>query len=227
MPSLREFWFPALLAIVGIVPLFFAGSATGNGRRAMLTFTAFFFFLAVLSYIWGDPVRGPFANLIHPGNTQNFAFKAGVTCIYPVSQLKDGIDFSKCISMPGQPIELWIRKTWWSGLYVKMTLKGPGGRPIAIFDNQKLQYNESSFEVNYDDYAFELVGSTKAPEFQLVISKDYTTIHINARMFGERQAMILKDDLMITIRPQEASQPQYKLDRIFKYPSYLYQGERN
>jgi hypothetical protein len=227
MPSLREFWFPTLLAIVGIVPLFFAGSATGNGRRAMLTFTAFFFFLAVLSYIWGDPVRGPFANLFHPSNTQNFTFKAGLTCVYPISQLKDGIDFSRCISVSGQPIELWVRKTWWSGLYVKMTLKGPGGRPIVTFDNQKLQYSQSSLDVNYDDYAFELVGPTKAPEFQLVISKDYSSIYLNARLIGPNNMMILKNNEMDFISLDKMEQPEYKLDRIFRYPSYLYQGERD
>jgi hypothetical protein len=226
--NLRDFWFPVLLALLGVIPLFFAGSSTGNARRIVLTTAVVLFFLAVLSYIWGDPVRGPFANLVHPRDAQNFTFQAGASFIFPVSQLKDGIDFSRCVSMPGQPIEVWVQKTWWSGLYVRATLKGSGGRPVLTFDNKRMmQYNPADFDVNYDEYDFEIVNSAKAPQFQLVIAKDYSAIYLNARVTGGNPALILKDNLLAIIRPEEANQPQYKLDRIFKYPSYIHQGERD
>ena len=137
MPSFRDFWVPFLFVIVGLVPAFLAGSTTGNGRRAMLTLTAFFMFLAVLFYIWGDPVRGPFASLRRPHDATTFVVQAGIACRFPVSQLKDGIDLSTCIYIPGKRIELWIRKTWWSGLYVKLMINGPDGKPIVVFDNNR------------------------------------------------------------------------------------------
>jgi hypothetical protein len=227
MSTLREFWFPFLLAIVGVFPLFFAGSATGNGRRLMLTFTVIFMSLAVLSYIWGDPVRGPFANVVHPHDAKNFLFTVGaISCGFPVSQLKDGIDFSRCAAIPGQPISIWVKNTWWSGLYVKLMINGPDGKPVLIFDNKALQYGSGDFDVNYDDYAFEMVTSTREPQFQFVIAKDYGRVYLNTRLFADKEALILKAGLSASIPIGEANQPQYKLDRIFKYPSYLHQGDR-
>lgn len=153
---------------------------------------------------------------------------AGVGVVMPVSQLKDGVNFSKCcIGLPGQPIELWVRKTWWSGLYVKFTLKGHGGKPMLIFDNKKIQYEDSAIDVNYDDYAFEVVSPAKAPSFQLVIAKDYSTIYINARLMSQNAGLVLKNNRLALINPNEIDQPEYRLDRIFKYPSYVHQGERD
>jgi hypothetical protein len=127
MPSaLRDFWFPLLLAVIGVIPLFFAGSSSGNGRRLVLTITTLFFFAAILSYIWGDPVRGPFANMLHPDDAREFRLIAGVTCFYPVSRLSEGMNFSNCAEFgpPGrEPLGVWIRKTWWSGLVVESDLK--------------------------------------------------------------------------------------------------------
>jgi hypothetical protein len=225
--SLREFWFPLLLTAAGLLPLFFVPSATGNGRRTMLTVTIVLFFLAALAFVWGDPVRGPFANLTRPRDATTFFLTAGVTCGYSVSQLRDGIDFSRCVSMPGQPIELWVRKTWWSGLDVRLRLKGTNG-PILVFDNRKVQYSESAeIDVKYDDYAFEVVGPTKAPVFQFVIAKDYQAVYVNARMLLGNQVLTLKDRELSELPIEEAKQPRYSLDRIFKYPSYLHQGERD
>ena len=85
----------------------------GNGRRVVLTWTAFFIFLAVLSYISGHPVRGPFANILRPHDARAFTLKAGVNCVYPVSRLSDGVDFSHCASFgpPGrEPFETWFRR---------------------------------------------------------------------------------------------------------------------
>ncbi len=224
---LRDFWFPALLALAGIIPGILANYTAGNARRVMLTLTVFCVFIAIESYIWGDVVRGPFANLTHPRERENFAFVAGVTCGYPLAQLKDGIDFSHCISMPGQPIELWVQKTWWSGLRVKLRLRGPNGVPVVVFENQKLQLFGSGVDVNYDDYAFELVGPTRSPEFQLVISRDYDRIYLNARINTGSGMLVLKDTSMSQISFQEANRPEYHLDRLFKYPSSIHQGERD
>ena len=86
---LKDFWFPFLLFLAGIPLAVFGSYMEGNGRRVMFTLTAVMAFAAILSFIWGDPVRGPFANQVHPRAPENFKFQAGVTCTFPIKQLGD------------------------------------------------------------------------------------------------------------------------------------------
>lgn len=231
--TLREFWFPLLLALVGVPPFFIANSLTGNGRRGMLTISALFFFAAVLTYIWGDPVRGTFAYLRRPNSSDWFELRIGSNHFhFPVANLKDGINVGSLIhysDIPNQPMDVWVRKTWWSGLRVKITLRNVGdGKPVLVFDNNKLQYNDSHFDVNYDDYSFEIVSATKVPVFQFVISKDYRWMYLSARVtIYPTVVMVINDNGVSWVPPEQAKQPEYRLERIFKYPSYIYQGERN
>lgn len=223
---LKEFWFPVLLGAAGLVPLFFGENMVGNGRRVMLTLAALFFFAGALSYIWGDPVRGPFTNLLNPKAPENFKFQAGVTCIYPVKRLAEGLDFTHCISMPNQPIQLWVKKTWWSGLSVRMTLLGPGNKAILIYENKEVKYLDAGFDLNHDDYALELVSATRAPLFQLIVAEDYSAIYLNAILSTPNGVIVLKDRRLEMMPLQKASLPENKLDRIFRYPSYAQKGIR-
>jgi len=228
MSALREFWFPLLLAAVGIipgiVPLISEGYAAGNGRRVMFTLMGVLFLAALLSYIWGDPVRGPFAYLTSPQMPESFLFHAGRTCPFPVKQLKDGINFSNCMKIPGDPIELRLQKTWWSGLRVEVTGKGSGAAGFT-FKNDKLEHSEG-IDVNHDDYAFEVVSLAKVPSFQIIISKNYAEIYVNALVELGDRAVFMKDATLAIIPAEALRSPQFRLDRIFKYPSYAHQGER-
>jgi hypothetical protein len=227
MPSvLMNFVVPFSLTLASLLPLFFAGSLTGNGRRAMLTATATLLFIAVLSFIWGDLVRGPFANLTSPRSATNFVFQAGIGCVFPVSQLKDGIDFGQCIEFGNKPIQLWIQKTWWSGLKIKASLYDAPNDPVFVFDNNQIQYVKSGGDVNSDDYALELVGPTREPAFQVVIAKDYSAIYVNALLRSTTDVMIMRGR-ELSMKPIGDFRPEDKLDRIFKYPSYLHQGEHD
>lgn len=98
---------------------------------------------------------------------------------------------------------------------------------MLVFDNRHLHSSITDFDVNYDDYAFEIVNPARAPEFQPVISKNFDTIYLNARLTNGNYAIVLKDNIATGISAEEVRRPQYKLDRIFKYPSYLHQGERD
>lgn len=231
MLALRQFWFPMLLAAVGIVSMLFAGSSTGNGRRAMLTVAIVLFFLAALSYVWGDPVRGPFAYLTHPGSPEKFSLHAGIECTYQVSALKDGIDLSRCVrfGQGPQPIRVWMQRTWWPGLQVRATLMGASGRPFLVFNNKRVEYAAEGIDVNHDDYAFEAVQQRGIPIFQVIITKNLGAIYINAvweSPDGKSFTMLRGDDLDRGIPIGEAKNPEFRLHRIFKYPSYLYPGER-
>jgi hypothetical protein len=228
MPNiLKDFWFPILLPAVGVIPIFFSGSDSGNGRRVMLTISVCVFFLAILTYIWGDPVRGPFAFVLRPSDSSQFTVSAGIRAVMPVSRLKDGIDLSNVVFVQGQPIELWIRKTWWSGLSVKLELRGQNGEPLFVLNDKKIQNATADVDVNYDDFALEVVDATKEPAFQLVISKDYSNIYVNARLIEPGRAIVIKNGVFAIIEPGQLEDARYRLDRIFKFPSYAHQGERD
>ena len=112
---------------------------------------------------------------------------------------------------------------------MRVKLKDDQGNVLFVFDNKKLQYAPSpGYDVNSDEFAFEVVDSTRSPQFQIVVAKDYSTIYVNARIPRNKDAlMIMKDNRVDFWVPlPEANQPQYKLDRIFKYPTYLHEGER-
>lgn len=63
MSTLRDFWFPILLALFGLAGGFLADQSEGNGRRFWLSVMGVLLLVSWFSYIWGDPVRGPFAYL--------------------------------------------------------------------------------------------------------------------------------------------------------------------
>lgn len=229
MSRLRQFWFPLFLTTVGIGPLFFAGSATENTRKAMLTFSAFFLFLAVLSYLWGDPVKEPSAFITHPGSPEKFVFYAGVPCVFSVKALADGIDFSKCLRFEGQaqPIELCVRKTWWSGLQVRLVLLGSADHPMVVFEGGGIAYLEEGYDLNHDNFALEVITRSRAPIFQLVIAEDYEDVCVNALIGGgPNEVLVLKNRSFRCISPDHLVLRGNNLDRIFRYPSYMYPGVR-
>ena len=97
---------------------------------------------------------------------------------------------------------------------------------VSYADGQ-IGYVDPGFDVNHDDYALELVTATRAPVFQLIIDEDYKVIHINTILTSNQRVMVLKDGNMAILSQQEASKRENKLDRIFKYPSYVSQGKRD
>jgi hypothetical protein len=225
---LKDFWFPFLLFLSGTAIGFLGLNMTGNARRVVLSFAALLAFLAVLSFIWGDPVRGPFALMVHSDTPDTFRFQAGaVACGYPLKSLADGLDFSHCMGIPGKPIQLWVRKTWWSGLQIRLTLMGTGNQPLLIYDGKQIKHMDANFDLNHDDYALELVSPSRAPLFQLIISEDYNIVYVSALISVEPNTVIvIKEGVLANLAIAEAMKPQYKLDRLFKYPSYTHQGMR-
>jgi hypothetical protein len=215
-----------LLGLAGLVIAIPTLYAEPNIRRWGWTAVLLCYFAAILSYIWGDPVRGPFANLIHLKSPERFDFQAGVTCGFPIKKLAEGIDFSQCISIPGEPIKLWVRKTWWSGLQVQLSVVGPGKQNILVYSNKELKYLAPDADFNHDDYALEFVAPSRAPFLQLVLAEDYTTVYLNTILRSATSVMILKDNRLLILPPEEAKKPENKLDRIFKYPSYDHAGMR-
>jgi hypothetical protein len=230
MPSivLKDFWFPVLLFLASVPFVFVGMTANGHQRRVWWTVSAVFVLVAVLSFIWGDPVRGPFAYLTSSKNPEEFTFHAGFTCSFPVKRLKDGIDFTDCVRMGvgSQPIQLWIKRTWWSGLQVRMSLMGQGEHRLFLYDDNKVSYIDPGFDLNHDEYALEFVSPTYAPMLQLIVEEDYSEIYINATIASKDQMVLLKDKRLRLLSFQDAAKPENKLERIFKYPSYAHHGER-
>jgi hypothetical protein len=198
-------------------------------RRSMVTATVTLTTLAILSYIGGDPVRGPFAYLVHPHAKDTFTFHAGVQSTFPMKQLSDGYDFSRVISFGGpyQAIELWIQKRWPFRWRIKAKLV-VNNRTVFEFDDREIKSIDPSADVNYDDTALELVVVGK-PVFQVVMSDD-SDIYVNAVLKIEREvgvydAVILNGDVVRVIPLQALTDADFPRP-LFRYPAYSHRGKR-
>jgi hypothetical protein len=217
---LRDFWFQILLALVGVVISLAGLNMVANGRKALFSLGAFVFFLAVLSFIWGDPVRGPFSGLLRPSSKSEFEFHAGATCVFPIKQLSEGIEFGQCIDIPGNPVRLRIQKTWWSGTKISARILDRQGQVVLEFDGNQIKQISEPADVNYDDFALEMVNNNRKPILQVVISEDIEKIYVNALLFTSEMAIVIKDDLLASLTREQAKSPFFNFKRIFKYPSY-------
>lgn len=221
---LREFWFPVLLSIAGIASGLWGAYSEGNERRMLLSFMALIWFLAFLSYIWGDPVRGPFAGITHPKASDKFRFHAGATAAFNLKDLSNGIDFSKVIKMPNDPIELRVSRTWWAGWEYDITLKSVES-DIKINNKKRLIRNlPTDWDYNADDHAIEIVDANLNPVFQLIQASDFD-IYLNAILMSNDTVTIMNGEKLIFNLPKRLLSTN-GLTRIFKYPSYMNKGER-
>ena len=190
---LRDFWFQILLAAAGAVSGLATTYAEDNPRRLAWTIAIILWASAALSYVWGDPVRGPFAKLLHPRSSDTFWLHSGVAVGFPVRQLKDGIDFSRAISLPGSPIELWIRRTWWSGWSYKVAVKSASGERVIQFSDKATERIPPGWDMNADEDAVEVVDYNGLPRLQIIQAGDYD-VYLNTVLSGENQAMVFKDN---------------------------------
>lgn len=105
---LREFWFQIFLALAGVAMGIVAGLSMAHKEKGGQQLLG----AAILSYIWGDPVRGPFYGLRHLQASDKFYFHAGGKIEFPLSELSSGIDFSRIIHIGNNmPINLKVRRT--------------------------------------------------------------------------------------------------------------------
>src|SRR5512146_2506975 len=190
---LRDFWFPVLLTLASVAPGIAGMYAEGNARRLWWTVTTCLWFLAVMSYIWGDPVRGPFAKLANPRAGDTFTIHAGGSFILPISDLRKGVNFSRAISMPGNPIDLFVKRTWWSGWKCNLTAN-VDGRAIKLMENNEVGGDlPPGYDLNFDDSAIELITPSGVPGLQIIQDGDYD-IWVNAIIQNRQQgaAMVIK-----------------------------------
>lgn len=221
---LRDFWFPFLLALAGIVAGLAGLAFEHYSRRVVFSIAVLLCALAVLSFIWGDPVRGPFAYLVKPRSSEQFSLQAGARVSFPVRELKEGIDFSRAIRLPGQPIVVWIRRTWWSGWQYRVVLKGAGGQPVVRFTNRSVDLLPPGWDLNADENAMEVVDQDRLPRFQLVQDGD-CNVYINTVLSGPEQSIVFKDN-RLEFKPTAQLTAADFPDRLFRYPSYAHRGGR-
>lgn len=221
---LRDFWFQIFLFVASIMFGFVANYSEGNIRRIYLSLAVIFSALACLSYIWGDPVRGPFAGLTHPNAPNEFRFHAGATAKFPIKELSRGIDFSRIINMPNNPINLKVSRTWWSGWRFDIKLKTMEG--YIEINNKKHQIIglPTGFDYNSDDYAVEIVDSEQKPVFQLIQDLDYD-IYLNA-VFGSQDRFIMMNGNLLALSVPKSKVESNRSRAIFKYPAYMNRGKR-
>jgi hypothetical protein len=197
-------------------------------KRKYLIFSiaCLFLFVAILSYIWGNPVKGPFAGLTHPKASDEFRFHAGITSILSLHDLSRGIDFSKIMHIPNNPIELTVSRTWWSGWEYDLKLRSIQNNIEINRKNKKHSIRNLPFgwDYNSDDYAIEIVDANRNPIFQLIQDLDYD-IYLNAIIISSGTVTIIKGNKLMINAPKSRLSTD-GLDVIFKYPTYINRGVR-
>lgn len=222
---LREFWFPIFLTLAGTV-LGVAGTISeGTPRKVWLTIAGAVWFAAYLSYIWGDPVRGPFYGLTHPIIKERFNLHAGITVGFPIHELSTGIDFSRAITLgDSSPINLKVTRTWWSGWKYQISLRIDSQHAVDLTQSA-INGLPSDWDYNNDDNAVEIVLPDGQPVFQLIQSSDYD-IYLNMVLSSGADRYTILNGSTLLLNVDENRYRKNKLTPIFKYPRYLHHGVR-
>ena len=143
------------------------------------TIAATLLFFATLSYIWGDPVRGPFYGMVNIHAKNQFNFHAGVTRVFPIHDLINGIDFSQHIVIgDSKPISLKVSNTWWNGWKYTASLRLTLQQTVLITNNT-IEGIPLGWDFNSDENSIEIVNPDGMPVFQIIHSSDYD-IYVNA-----------------------------------------------
>ncbi len=225
---LREFWFPLLLTGLSVFPGYAAMAAEGNAKRVWLSIIGVILLVAWLSWVWGDPVRGPFQKMISPHSQDTFRLNAmGFKTYVPIARLSDGMDFSGMFRIPGNPIKLRIRKTWWSGRHwdLQVALSPSAKYTEIIRDNQVSTEVPDGYDVNFDDHAVELIDRDNQPILQVIQDGDYD-VYINAVLKnGSHSAMVIRGTRFTSL-PESSVTPNDFPPPLFKYPGYANRGAR-
>lgn len=223
---LKEFLFPVLLTLAGTMPGIAAGYADGITRKWLWTVTLVFWFAAGLSYIWGDPVRGPFYGLLQQKASEEFSLHAGINAKFPIRQLSAGIDFSRVVDMDMggiNPIKLKVSRTWWAGWKYDVRVEVLPGKHITL-TNDAITGIPIGWDFNGDEDAVEIVNAHEEPVFQLIQSSDYD-IYVNAFLKGKQDFTIMNGARLL-FRVDEVTAMEHRLRPIFRYPRYINRGIR-
>lgn len=224
---LREFWFPVTLTIVGLIPAGLAIAGDGNVRRLWLTAMALVWFTAWLSYVWGDPVRGPFSMMTHPGSSETFAIYAGGKVSFPVKELSSGIDFTHAIKIPGEPIHLFIQRHWWAGWNCDLSMVFEGEPPILLMKHNTKVSDQvpTGWDINFDDRAIEVIDQEGAPILQVIQNGDYD-IDVNTVTSNGPNGVAIMKGSKVGFKRKDSLSPQDLPKVMFKYPSDANRGVR-
>ena len=220
-----------LLALGGVGATVAAMYSQGFARKLGWTVVVLCFALSALSYIWGDPVRGPFYGVLRPKAKDTFTVHAGADRLFSFKELAGGISLSEVVNAPPQPLEVWLKKTWWSGLRYRIVVKGQGGAPVVEVNNDSARLSVAGWDMNADDTAIEVVGSQLTPLVQVVFSSDYD-VWINFALTEmpytgnpKGRVLIVRGD-HLEVKPLTGLRREDLPERVFKYPSYIYRGVR-
>jgi len=226
----KDFAFPGLLALFGaavsIVSVYMG--TEGTARRLWWTVAATCVYLAVISYIWGDPVRGPFYGLVHPKKPDTFTVHAVGRANFSIKQLSRGIDFSQVIKLPNRPVKFVARRTWWAGWNCDLSIAVLGEDVELMHHNEVSSNLPPQFDLNFDDRAIEVIEKdNEKPFLQIIQDGDYD-IWINTMLVSDsgKGVIITKNGAMRTKAVGDLQDSDFP-KRLFKYPSYANRGRRD
>jgi len=152
--------------------------------------------------------------------SMNIYFDAGGNIWwYTVSELENSriepCDFDEM----SIPLQIYVDDLKW---YVDVSLYAGEGLPPVQIEYNEFVDKPLKWDMNFNEGAFEVVNDKQEPIFQLIFRTQDKAIVNGFFPFGDRAVIICEYGIADLSEEMEI----FKFNRIFKYPSNKYPGER-
>jgi hypothetical protein len=228
---IREFILPALLALASTIPGVLGLYASDYARRWLWTATIFLWCLAAVTFIWSDPVRGPFYKATHSKTSDTFKVHGVVTLRFTLKELSRGIDVTERgikIGNNDPPVQIWVRNNWLFGWKYKISLN-VDGQVYDVLDGDDIGRLPPGWDLNHDESAIEIVNPDRMPTLQIITGSDYD-MYLNLAIISNPNTLIVNNTTpqggRISQKPTRLLRREDLFPLLFQYPSYAHRGQR-
>lgn len=161
--------------------------------------------------------------LLHHASGNSVSLRAAADTPLSLKDLQHGIDVSQALGLPAGSVQLWIRRTWLSGLEYKMTVTSSDLKaPVSLAAGNWERLPEG-WEVNANRHAVELVDVNGRPRLQILESQNYD-LSVNAVMFSGDQATLLQNGHLESKPVKSLTRSDFP-EPMFQYPAFMHHGE--
>ncbi len=119
------------------------------------------------------------------------------------------------------PIRLYTKD---DKLFADVTILGNANKPNIEIKQNQFTVRPGSWDSNSNDKAFEVVDENQRPIFQMVY-QDNSLVRINGIFPIHKRLIYYANPLGLIAKESPLPPEEFKLEPIFKYPSWKYPGE--
>lgn len=211
--------------IIATLLLFTAGIIFNSHRIAAvwIIFATIVTYALSFSLYWHDDIKSK-PRLKEPmfaENTENFTFslgERGFSIGYSKKALEKNHINTGFVFGDYHPVDLYIEN---GKLYADVKIYGGSGLPPIEIKKNKLFNKPQDWDFNSNEKAMEIVNDKGVPVYQFFYKKP-SHIVMNG-IFPYPGGLLLANENGVTQNPLLTT--KFKLNKIFKYPSWKYPGE--